>query len=477
MNDERDLRPDHEMDGRVSTWLTDTDLSPDEANTGLDRLLHEFPVTPQARRRFLGRWLDRDEGAGRRATEHDHPPNDNRRNILMLSATGITAAIAILAIAVNVSDSDPVTPGQVGADHVVAADGSGNFDTIQAAIDAAADGDTIAVLPGTYTEAVVIDKDLTLFGDGEREDIVLIAPDDGPTQPVDFNWLSRAQYALLLNENEAEVRDLTLSGQGSRLFVEGGAPTVSGVLFDQVGQAYDGNAVTGAVVVQGLGTPTFTDNELIGGGGLSAYADADPVFERNTLDSSGAIAGDFGAAAVIRDNTIIGEGRQGITFLGATAALVSGNTVADKEWGITVGDGINVTTAADGSTFEPTIEGNSVSNAEQVALNITGGAPVIADNVLAGNRIGMSLARTSATVTGNEVGGFEAGVVIIGGDPVLMDNTISGNGRGLAVNGSSAQPTLSGNTICDNDDDIHLPGEQDIDLEGNEICEDPIVSE
>ena len=54
MSDDRDLRPDHEMDGRVSAWLTDTDLSPDEADAGLDRLLQEFPVTPQARRRFLG---------------------------------------------------------------------------------------------------------------------------------------------------------------------------------------------------------------------------------------------------------------------------------------------------------------------------------------------------------------------------------------------------------------------------------------
>ncbi|MEX1335184.1 MAG: hypothetical protein AB1Z66_07785, partial [Candidatus Limnocylindrales bacterium] len=74
MTEKRDLRPDHEMESRVNTWLTDTDLSPDEADAGLDRLLQEFPVTPQARRRFLGRWLDRDEGAGRRTTEHDPPP-------------------------------------------------------------------------------------------------------------------------------------------------------------------------------------------------------------------------------------------------------------------------------------------------------------------------------------------------------------------------------------------------------------------
>jgi parallel beta-helix repeat protein len=396
----------------------------------------------------------------------------------MLSATGITAALAILAISVNVIDSDPVTPGQVSATHVVAANGSGDFDTIQAAVDAAADGDTIAVLAGTYTEAIVIDKDLILFGEGPREEIVLTAPEGGPEHDIDFAWLSQAPYAMLLVEADATVRDLTLAGEPSRLFVEGGAPTVSGVLFDQVGQAYEGSGATvGAVVVQGMGTPTFTENELVGGGGLDAYADADPVFEGNTLHESGSIAGDFGPAAVIRDNTITGAGRQGITFLGATAATVVGNTIEGKEWGITTGEGINVTTSADGSTFEPTIEGNSISDTKQFAIHLSGGSPILLDNTLAGGRIGISLIRSSATVSRTDVGGFAAGVVINLGDATLMDNTITDNGRGLALVGGTTQLTLSGNTICDNETNLHVADDQDIDTEGNEICEDVAPAE
>ena len=394
----------------------------------------------------------------------------------MLSATGITAALAILAIAVNLTDSDPVPPGQVSATHVVAADGSGDFETIQAAVDAAVAGDTIAILPGTYTEAIVIDKDLILFGEGPREEIVLTAPEGGPERDIDFVWLSQAPYAMLLVEADATVRDLTLAGEPSRLFVEGGAPTVSGVLFDQVGQAYEGaGATTGAVVVQGLGTPTFIENELIGGGGLGAYADADPVFERNILRESGAIHGDFGAAAVIRDNTITGDGRQGITFLGATAASVVGNTIEGKDWGITTGEGINV--AADGSTFEPTIEGNSISDTKQFAINLSGGSPILLDNTLAGGRIGLSLIRSSATVSGTDVGGFTAGVVINGGDATLTDNTITDNGRGLALGRGTTQLTLSGNTICDNETNLHVADDRDLATEGNEICEDAAPAE
>jgi len=38
------------------------------------------------------------------------------------------------------------------------------FPTIQAAINAASSGNTVKVLPGTYTEQITINKNLTLMG-------------------------------------------------------------------------------------------------------------------------------------------------------------------------------------------------------------------------------------------------------------------------------------------------------------------------
>lgn len=62
-----------------------------------------------------------------------------------------------------------VLPGQEGTgvhkEYVVAQDGSGDFRSIQAAVDYAGDGDTIIIFPGTYYENVVVwEKELNLIG-------------------------------------------------------------------------------------------------------------------------------------------------------------------------------------------------------------------------------------------------------------------------------------------------------------------------
>ncbi len=104
----------------------------------------------------------------------------------MFSLTTVAASLAALALAATlvVPRGDPgagVVPGApAGATHVVAADGSGDFSTIGEAVAAASDGDTVLVKPGEYAEALVIDKDITVAGDGPREDIVITFQEGGP---------------------------------------------------------------------------------------------------------------------------------------------------------------------------------------------------------------------------------------------------------------------------------------------------------
>ncbi|MFC6975750.1 pectinesterase family protein [Halomicroarcula sp. GCM10025709] len=72
-------------------------------------------------------------------------------------------AIGVILVLSLGAATGPVTAQTATADtHVVAADGSGEFRTIDAALAAADDGDTVEVRPGVYRERVTVDDNVTL---------------------------------------------------------------------------------------------------------------------------------------------------------------------------------------------------------------------------------------------------------------------------------------------------------------------------
>jgi parallel beta-helix repeat protein len=462
-----DPQPDHETEGRVNAWLTDTDLTPHEAQRGLRRLLDDFPVTPQTRRRFLGRWFDRDEGARRRATDHDHPPKVNRRKRLMLSATGITAALAIFALAVNVSVTDPAPapPGAGdGITHVVNADGSGDFTTITDAIAAAADGDTVTVQPGTYTESVVIDKDIALRGDGPVEDIVIDLAD---------------AVLITLSDSDAEIADLTLRGDDftQGMVVLGGAPTIRGVVFDGTGIPFNGHATCssvpetcggGSLAIDG-GEARVLDSRFLGGGEVSVHSDANALFDGNELiDGPHLYLAEPGPDTVVRDNQISGTRSRAIGLYGPGRILIEGNSIMDAG-----GEGISVGySSAPG--YEPIIRDNRIEGTTTAIDVVRGASPTVEGNTLTDNRAAIYAGGGAGTYISNTIDGNGQGLVVTHGSATLDGNEIRNNDVGLAGFGADTIPVLTANTICDNEVNVNLGSTMPplTDDGSNEICED-----
>lgn len=86
-----------------------------------------------------------------------------------------------------------VNPGSNSPNH---------YDTIQNAVVAASSGDTVCVTQDTYDEHVVVDKDITLKGVGNRDKIVVDAPDGEP-------------YAIEVLNDNVTVKNLTATGATS----------------------------------------------------------------------------------------------------------------------------------------------------------------------------------------------------------------------------------------------------------------------
>jgi parallel beta-helix repeat protein len=390
------------------------------------------------------------------------------------SATARIAAIvaATLLIGAAVAGAGIAGARILGADGAIVVDqsGGGDFRIIAEAVAAAADGDTILVRPGTYIEAIVVDKDITLTGDGPVADIVITAPDDGPTAVLSPSWGSEADsFAVQLLDTGAELSKLTFRGQGSTVIATGGAPTISGLVLEGVGWPYEGqNSARGnGIAVNGGSMATLKDNVLEGGGPIGIFDLSEPLIEGNTLVNGPHIWGGFGDGTVIRGNTITGPFVRGIGLFDSTSPLVEGNTISGAgQTGVEIGAG------------GPRVSGNAIIGSGVFAINVTrayglAAVPAISGNTLTGNASGIAWSTGGGTIEGNTIREGTAGIVISGGAPLVSDNTVEGLERRGLVIGSGASPTLSGNTSCGNGENLWVAeGATPIIDDTNEICED-----
>ena len=163
---------------------------------------------------------------------------------------------------------------------IVAADGSGLTDSIQAAVNAALPGDTIRVRPGTYAESVsVTTRDLTLIADGE----VIVTAHVGGT------------HGFRIDANDIELRGFTVRGIS--------------------GQAYPGDhAATGFVLNAARTRLIDCVSHSNGNNGFLVLPDARNVLIQggsafdNTVSGIG-LAG--GTDITIRDMTFYSTGQDG----------------------------------------------------------------------------------------------------------------------------------------------------------------------
>jgi hypothetical protein len=177
-------------------------------------------------------------------------------------------------------------------------DDNGTAKTIQEGIDMVGDGGTVMVLPGTYSEAIVIDKGLTLEGIADGSGSVIVEQ-IRTTPPPDGGQASAIRVAT---SEPVVIRDLTVHHVGVRGvngYAAPGSPavavdlTIEGVTFDGAYPFPAPNFNNGVSVVNNTaqsggrarlairGTVIRTD-----GIGVSLGGDVDAVIDGNVIGGS-----------------------------------------------------------------------------------------------------------------------------------------------------------------------------------------------
>ncbi len=349
--------------------------------------------------------------------------------------------------------------------------------SIQRGIDAVSGGGTVNVDSGTFSENLSIGKSLTLQGAGKAETVIQGGTGNGIT-------LSSPSIDGL------DVKDLTIEGFDDSGIKASGGGTLTDLLIEDVklsdsgyGFFLDGVSTTDAVfrkvdasdntklsfsrglffknsVLENITIEdgTFNGNGLVG-------------IDFNILGSSGQITG-----ITIRDNTVQNNGDSGISVLGATDLLVSGNEVTDNgrfgiELKIPSGNGEESGTGSvvvDGNTVRRTVaptddrdHGGIVvieRDRSQIPSDFgdTGGV-VIKGNTVDGytqssvsDGFGIAVEGTDNKVQGNTISNNDVGVQMQqghDGDQSNLDDDFFGRGSADSSSGLVNDNTISSNTV------------------------------
>jgi parallel beta-helix repeat protein len=359
----------------------------------------------------------------------------------MFSALRLAAAGSILVLVGALGATGILGPQfQLVTDHTitVAQDGSGDVPTITEALVMAVDGDTIEVMPGTYPESLAIASNVTLMGVGDPGAVVLdsTASTAMTTAYGDESW----PYGMLLQGSDAVVSDLTIRGPvpGIAVGIDGGAPTISRLAIDipSDGSLTDGDT---SFLIVGGSTATISDSDW---SGYVKINKSSPTITGNTIAIDG-ISVDFPESQpIVRGNTL---GRGGwIGFSYGSGGLVEDNVLE--------GGDIGVDTGAD---------------------------PVIRGNTLRGSADGdCGSCRPSAiyvkAYAWDHAGEGVSGTGLDTLAPVIEGNDISGRGTGVDIAGDGAEPTVSGNTIHDNDTGISTGSRSAATITGNTLVDNGV---
>lgn len=331
------------------------------------------------------------------------------------------------------------------------------YSTIQSAVDAASEGDTILVAAGTYSEQVSIpeDKDGLIIRSKQPYRAIVEAPETmtgskaiilvdgaedvtirgftvtGPSEEIDFGIQVTNGGSATIRDNRIEaIRGAELSGLQIGIgIVIGGAEgaTGSAEIFHNVIRDYQ----KGGIIVANEGSEaTIRDNRIIGAG------PTDLIAQNGIQVSDGATA--VIAKNSIKDNAYTGEGAEaaGIVTSDSGAVVMIGNRLDDNQDGILIEGGSGI------SVFGNDVRGSLLDG---IVLNEVSAAFVSGNRVTDSGRDGIFVVDTTDSVfVGNHVHGNERDGIHVEGQSenlTLFFNHLRRNGGFDAFDGTTGSGT------------------------------------
>ena len=204
-----------------------------------------------------------------------------------------------------------LTASAATADTITVCSSGCQYTSINAAIDAASDGDVIQLAAETYTEGAVIDTDgkaIKLLGSKDRNGAAASTLDGAGSHGV--LQCSGGENGSTVFENLVIQNGLTLRGGGLQTYDQSN-PTLTNCAFKSNSAASRGGGVYSSASSPTLNDCTFTDNSAAEYGGGMYSSSSTPIltgctFTTNSAPVGGALYNDFSGPVLI-DCTLAGN--------------------------------------------------------------------------------------------------------------------------------------------------------------------------
>jgi parallel beta-helix repeat protein len=321
--------------------------------------------------------------------------------------------------------------------------------TISAAVTAAAVNDTITVAKGSYHEAVIIDKPLSLIGSGDENTIIdatglanginVDGHNHGALSHVSVTGFTvqnaNFEGILLTDSSYITVANNHVTGNDKNLSVAGGAPTCPGLPAYFV--AFQGMDCGEGIHLSGVDHSTIANNLVENNAGGILVSDDTGSSHDNLISANTVRNNPLDCGLTIASHLLIFGPQQPLR--GIYHNTILGNTVSAN--GLTTGEGAGVglfTAAPGGQNWGNVVIGNTLTGNALPGVAMHSHAPFqnLNDNLIVGNQISGNGPDSDPGVTvptGIDVFADEAsGASPITGT-VITQNTIKAEGIDIAV--------------------------------------------
>ncbi len=254
-----------------------------------------------------------------------------------------------------------ITPRYEPKTLIVDASQQGNFARISDAIKSASPGDRIVVRPGSYNEAIVLDKPLEIIGEGKRGDVVIsfcnycvamIRTPKGKLSNLTLKQLGGKQMSCInIRAGGCEIDSCEIScAENNGVSISGNAEPrikrchihhcLSGIMVEDCSSpTIEGNKICNTrysgVVVRGASDPTIRKNRIYNSmqGGIYIYGNSTGLILNNKIHSNAysGIAIKDGSRPMIKQNTITKNGHFGIEVFKGGGCIIDDNNVFDNK--------------------------------------------------------------------------------------------------------------------------------------------------